>query len=401
MGEIGPIPVLERTFDGPALNKEYNASTLPPLLDTLIETRICKSTLAADKVYGILGFVSEEDRARIKVDYAFDGADVFKQIALAELERNGLSMLGLCTKSAKCSTLDCPSWVPDWTQPCHHTPLSRLGYKSSAAGITHPNYRIEKNVLIIRGRIIDVIEAVELARSIPASKSIAVPHPGILSGPNWQGLFGKYIQKSKESSKEWVSCAMEMAMAIAYDEDQDFKHNVYEALWRSFCCNQTPNGKIPGEEYRSYFGEFVAVNVADVDTANSLKGIDTEHLKARMQKFVACFGRWCANRRFFRSKEGRFGWGPDQTRPGDVVCILNGSPIPFILRPATTGGFEWGPGQPTPGDLLVVDDGGPVRMVLRPEKNGCYEIVGDAYVHGIMDGEGMELGFEELDIRLA
>jgi hypothetical protein len=40
----------------------------------------------------------------------------------------------------------------------------------------------------------------------------------------------------------------------------------------------------------------------------------------------------CLNRRFFVTKQGRFGLGPWSIKKGDIVCILLGGKTPFILR---------------------------------------------------------------------
>lgn len=52
--------------------------------------------------------------------------------------------------------------------------------------------------------------------------------------------------------------------------------------------------------------------------------------------------------------DGRIGWVPSTTEEGDVVCLLQGAPFPFVLR----------------------DVGG-----------GYYRVVGDAYVQGLSKGE--------------
>jgi hypothetical protein len=62
------------------------------------------------------------------------------------------------------------------------------------------------------------------------------------------------------------------------------------------------------------------------------------------------------NRSFFRTQKGYMGLGPNVIEIGDLVCILFGGHVPFILRP----------------------------------KNGYFLLVGEAYVHGIMEGEAFE-----------
>lgn len=59
------------------------------------------------------------------------------------------------------------------------------------------------------------------------------------------------------------------------------------------------------------------------------------------------------NRCFFTTDSGRVGLGPCYAKPGDVVVVLFGGPFCFVLRP----------------------------------KGPHYQLIGDAYVHGVMAGE--------------
>jgi hypothetical protein len=36
-----------------------------------------------------------------------------------------------------------------------------------------------------------------------------------------------------------------------------------------------------------------------------------------------------------------------------------------------------------------------VPLILRPTESGSFEVVGDTYVQGIMDGEVLDIGVEE------
>ena len=63
-------------------------------------------------------------------------------------------------------------------------------------------------------------------------------------------------------------------------------------------------------------------------------------------------------RRFFVSEAGFMGLAPASTQKGDQLWFLSGAEVPFILRPK------------------MVEDG--VK---------CFELVGEAYVHGLMSGE--------------
>ena len=61
------------------------------------------------------------------------------------------------------------------------------------------------------------------------------------------------------------------------------------------------------------------------------------------------------------------GTGPPATRPGELVVVLNGGLVPYVLRP--TG--------------AATTDGNGTRV-------SEFTILGDCYLHGIMHGEAMD-----------
>jgi hypothetical protein len=88
--------------------------------------------------------------------------------------------------------------------------------------------------------------------------------------------------------------------------------------------------------------------------------------------FGVAFREICGGRKFCVMEGGRMGVVPPETRVGDQVRIVMGAQTPFVLRPAEGAGVG-GDGQGT------------------GEK--CYELVGECYVHGMMDGEGVTDGY--------
>jgi hypothetical protein len=71
------------------------------------------------------------------------------------------------------------------------------------------------------------------------------------------------------------------------------------------------------------------------------------------------------------------GLGPAATKFGDEVHLLMGGKTPFVLRPVE--GFR------PPSDLI----GKPIesRDVNIAMNGKAYEVIGDCYVHGLMDGD--------------
>jgi hypothetical protein len=61
------------------------------------------------------------------------------------------------------------------------------------------------------------------------------------------------------------------------------------------------------------------------------------------------------------------GTGPEGLCVGDIVCVLFGGDVPFILRPSAQGN---------------------------------YQLIGECYVSGIMRGEALDMGLEEREFFL-
>ncbi|KAF2823321.1 hypothetical protein CC86DRAFT_65997 [Ophiobolus disseminans] len=76
-------------------------------------------------------------------------------------------------------------------------------------------------------------------------------------------------------------------------------------------------------------------------------------------------------RQIFNTADGRIGFTISGVQPGDIVCVLNNSWTPHVLR--------------------IVDSG----------ENKVYKFVGDGYVHGLMNGETDEMDLPVHDLVLA
>ena len=85
-------------------------------------------------------------------------------------------------------------------------------------------------------------------------------------------------------------------------------------------------------------------------------------------------------RRLFATSKGYLGLGPVSLDVGDTVCLLPGAKVPFLLRPTAVAA----------GDVDA-------------QELQQFKLVGEAYVHGIMEGEAApkndaSIGWEEIKI---
>ncbi|KAI1179025.1 heterokaryon incompatibility protein-domain-containing protein [Nemania sp. FL0916] len=92
-----------------------------------------------------------------------------------------------------------------------------------------------------------------------------------------------------------------------------------------------------------------------------------EVTNAWYQHFITVILETVKNTRFFLTDQGLMGIGPPWMEVGDTVSVLRGSGLPYILRDANSQ-------KSTREGCFHLE-----RL--------CFNLVGSAYIHGIMDGE--------------
>jgi hypothetical protein len=83
-----------------------------------------------------------------------------------------------------------------------------------------------------------------------------------------------------------------------------------------------------------------------------------------LKEFTAVVEHNCAGRRFGIAEDGRMGLFPGGTKIGDEVTLIAGAKVPFVLREVSAVGAD--------------------------EDARCFQLIGPAFVTGIMYGKGMD-----------
>jgi hypothetical protein len=97
--------------------------------------------------------------------------------------------------------------------------------------------------------------------------------------------------------------------------------------------------------------------------------------KGRWQRYQNSVAEVCHNRRFFITKKGLFGLGPGALKEQDFVAILLGSDVPFVLREVV--GREEGSLE----ERMRTNE--PIPMDRK------FQLIGECYVDGLMQGQGV------------
>jgi hypothetical protein len=140
---------------------------------------------------------------------------------------------------------------------------------------------------------------------------------------------------------------------------------VLEAFWHTITLNGFPGKPLLPSECIEHYRSFQ--EAADIFSELAEPNIGFEQdLNIKVQqayRFEQAIVLWSPRRLFGKTKNGHLGMFPEGSVKGDVVCANIGAPTPFVIR---------------------------------PREGDTYRFVGEAYVHGFMNGEIFNfLNFEE------
>jgi len=116
-------------------------------------------------------------------------------------------------------------------------------------------------------------------------------------------------------------------------------------FWRTLVADRGPEGQtwVPPYWERACKHAFSKVPVrAHLNVVQMIDHRTNSFTKEFLQRALAVV----FNRKFFEDEQGNVGLAPDEVRPGDLVCILDGCSVPILLRitPRTQAGVSpgWG-----------------------------------------------------------
>ena len=312
-----------------------NGSYQADLLRTLANYRHYKATDPKDKVYALLGLMTEELTGSWVYDYSLDSRRVYIKVAEhCILHRGSLECLGYCNASAQEPGL--PSWVPNWGHPSLRHPLAYYAKQKSGIGGS------EINLKRMYSPSADVTsQKRHLSHSIPQSPKLitegfCIGRAVTISPPHYQETIDD--TKSKFLRK-WEPEDLQAIYAPTGE-------TILEAFSRTIVADVAKKGPLRERGYGVNWHFWRSVRSYAQPPASSHKRVEWGSL------LFATIGR-----SFVWSDNGYMCLAPGETQPGDQICVLLGGHVLYILRP--TGG-NW-------------------------------SFVGECYVHGLMDGEAMSL----------
>ena len=284
----------------------------------------------------------------IKVDYHRPPEAVFTETTKSFLKSCEWYRLEYCIFP---KDMNLPSWVPDFkkiaAQGVSCNPLSIWNlYQTSKEKQTFED-GLEAGTLLRRGCRADTITSV-------------------MDAPEWS-LSEKDNDYHFKSVHLWLEAVQNFAQTAYSLED----------LWRTLVADiqryrRTNRTLRVDDLWKALSTQFFGADLLSIEKFLSDDPmIQMSSVQATVVQYSRALVEWAEQiwygRTIFRTEHTRLGLGPKHMKPRDIVTIIIGTSVPIILRPLPTGRFEF---------------------------------VGEAYVHGIMDGEYMDTNPREESLVL-
>ena len=318
---------------------------------TLEQGRGSKATDVRDKVYGMLGM----SHVTIRPDYSKSVREVYTEASAASAMLDEEQLISLfCCVDHPDSVENLPSWVVDWSRPRWTTSLGyearHMGVYAASGNVTiHPKFTIDGYRLTITGTIFDTISIIsEVAQALALVELV-----------NPLSRTSQFIARNVES-------------VLEHCQPYSTSCSTFTAFWHTLVAGKDSSGrrKVPTtapDDFSPIFALLIDTaterSPSFCDQPTFKRKLTLDNLKVRQPSKVyrlmqIAFKDAIECRRFGVTSKGYMGLFPQTTHVGDEVCVISGGYIPFVVRRQSGDDFQ---------------------------------LVGECYVHGVMNGEVMQM----------
>ena len=299
-----------------------------------------------DKIFGLLGLVEVDFTTKITPNYELPVERIFEDAVYVCIEEQG--DLEVFSHIIGTPTLKLPSFVPDWTIQIIHlnTLIDRfyaLQFYDACNGRRPIIKRHGEGTIACAGLVVDNIVAV-----------------------------GKLARESRSTIDTIQSCR-EVAQ-VSEDPDRIYSgslknQTISAAFSRTMCANIMRGigfgAKIKEESDSAFTAKEKQWEASCIENLNNTGGVASDPKVNYYNKSVLANFQY---RRFIRTSKGFIGVAAQRCLVGDLIVVLAGGRVPYVLR-------QMPPRETDSNDL--------------GHSGTRYQILGDAYVHGIMHGEAL------------
>lgn len=325
-----------------------------------------EATELRDKVFALLGLVCDEDRAVIRPDYQKPLREILIDVALQSVRSEGLMFLSVVEpEDLRPSDLKLPSWVPYLLGG--HSTQNLVGYQprfdadsdsnhfawggimqasglrsfGSASGLSQDR---DGELIILGGVVVDMVTYADL-----------MPHVAEYRGPDDSvatRVKAERVRATINTIRKWETLALQPS-TIPPSARDDALGERQEAFWRTLACDGSATRLRPlPSDCDHRFKVFMGRCLPPGRTALIDESLQDDWVREYAVPVVAK----TMHRSFILTREERMGLVVRGVAAGDLVIIARRCNVPLVVRRRPDHGFK---------------------------------LIGEAYVHGIMDGQAV------------
>jgi hypothetical protein len=319
------------------------------LFELLPQYRYRQVTEPVDKVYALLGLVDSDQSSRFDPNYSCTVEDLWIKTAVCNISWcRSLRSLNFAADAK--SNPKIPSWVTDWNS------YEQAGIKT-ALQTRYEMYNAARGVEWsgkFRGMSAEPFSNCTFSTDgILFDKVLDIGEPSHF----------EQLEDSYSTLKQW----WKLVMDYFGDLEQPYigRGTIKNAFWRTLTADVVVSPSRGRETWYKRASEHHEQDFWTWWTAVLVGAVEKDQGSA-MNAFLANITTALSRRRLFITKLGYIGNGPAKMERSDDVFILCGGKMPLLLRPDSSETFQQG---------------------LSSEPRPLHTLVGDCYIHGIMDGE--------------
>lgn len=343
----------------------WRAAGRGTLIDVVLVTRALSCSDHHDHIYGVLSCASEGPL--LDPDYALSVEETFKRFAKVMLtEVRSLKVLSLephkgdpIRPNVPRNKTELPSWVPDLRRMSPHVLVSNSTRAPlfCAGGPSNPVLSVSDDGCLLRCQGIIVDEVFDFVPSLYELTMNEVPNPiessvlYAVEDPCPRSRHGRF--------QRWMRACYDLHYRQASVLNQERRKDAFSC---ALLCDQgsSAGGEASAEMVSATF-EWVEYILSQDCSLSAEQGLgktpEEEHRLPKLRFAISrAINERCTMRNFSVTTSGRLGQMPLGTEKGDLVCVLMGGEVPFIIRPTHHGSTS-------------------------------YNLIGDCFLNGVMNAE--------------
>jgi hypothetical protein len=389
IGQTGAPLAISYTSVMTNLRLNYHFGGTITLRDCLLGCVTFDSSDPLDKIFSVQGIVTEKIDERLKVDYNRSVEDLYTDTAEILVDQDYINtVMPLAGIGHQRRFNKLPSWVVDWSSVAEIVQLSGREkepiYRASGLSTASIHSAGDRGRITIRGFQIDAIS--KLGPSLlHDSKASEKPSEHVDTIRQIFDFYSEAEELCKSATADNDdNNARDNAFARTIIGDRIFADSKRTAVdpdalatWSRAFHVMTQVVKTvafdlileagnPWTERSDNERFLMNFRIATALAPLGLTQDDFTTYLQRIYKLLPSMGAVCANRMFVRTKRGTMALIPQLARVDDIVFIPLGAQTPFIIRKRAEE-----------------------RDVNTGKMREVYELVGECYVHGVMNGEMM------------